>query len=243
MSTASSDESRPNVDLRGERPMDRTLVGDLEQPDALLLRKLAGDRDLALDPIEHALCGFTFCAVVGVDPRMAQANRHAADWPPFPSRIQRDRHRRSGAEGCQQQIVRPEPPVGPSGGHRLVGDQARTPRGDLLGESVSPAMHEHDGLLVWIDHADLRLREGLDRGEWPGAESNCRHADFQSAALPTELPGRVMQQKNLAGCMMGWEWRRAMAWASFSRTEDHDPAPTVCVTPLGGSARRGCARR
>ena len=25
---------------------------------------------------------------------------------------------------------------------------------------------------------------------WPGAESNCRHADFQSAALPTELPGQ-----------------------------------------------------
>ena len=24
----------------------------------------------------------------------------------------------------------------------------------------------------------------------PGAESNHRHADFQSAALPTELPGR-----------------------------------------------------
>src|SRR2546425_876476 len=89
---------------------------------------------------------------------------------------------------------------------------------------------------------DLQLREGLDRGEWPGAESNCRHADFQSAALPTELPGRVMQQKNLAGCMMGWEWRRAMAWASFSRTEDHDPAPTVGVTPLRGSTRRGCAR-
>jgi putative transposase len=25
---------------------------------------------------------------------------------------------------------------------------------------------------------------------WPGTESNCRHADFQSAALPTELPGQ-----------------------------------------------------
>src|SRR5207253_10318483 len=24
---------------------------------------------------------------------------------------------------------------------------------------------------------------------WPGAESNCRHTDFQSVALPTELPG------------------------------------------------------
>src|SRR6266480_247409 len=59
--------------------------------------------------------------------------------------------------------------------------------------------------------------------EWPGAELNRRHADFQSAALPTELPGRAMQQKNLAGYMIGWEWRRAMAWASFSRKEDHDP--------------------
>src|SRR5688572_18458749 len=26
---------------------------------------------------------------------------------------------------------------------------------------------------------------------WPGSESNQRHADFQSAALPTELPGQV----------------------------------------------------
>ena len=24
---------------------------------------------------------------------------------------------------------------------------------------------------------------------WPGTESNCRHGDFQSPALPTELPG------------------------------------------------------
>ena len=27
---------------------------------------------------------------------------------------------------------------------------------------------------------------------WPGTESNRRHADFQSAALPTELPGRIV---------------------------------------------------
>src|SRR5690606_8564510 len=26
--------------------------------------------------------------------------------------------------------------------------------------------------------------------EWPGSESNRRHHDFQSCALPTELPGR-----------------------------------------------------
>ncbi len=55
--------------------MDWALVGDLEQFGTLLLRKLAGDRDLALDPIEHALCGFTFGAVVGVDPRISSAIR------------------------------------------------------------------------------------------------------------------------------------------------------------------------
>ena len=36
--------------------------------------------------------------------------------------------------------------------------------------------------------------QGFKEGsEWcPGADSNHRHADFQSAALPTELPGRAV---------------------------------------------------
>src|SRR5207247_918468 len=32
--------------------------------------------------------------------------------------------------------------------------------------------------------------EGISRGEWRGAESNCRHRGFQPRALPTELPRR-----------------------------------------------------
>jgi hypothetical protein len=33
----------------------------------------------------------------------------------------------------------------------------------------------------------------------PGAESNHRHEDFQSTALPTELPGRILRlSQNLA---------------------------------------------
>src|SRR5436190_22348793 len=31
---------------------------------------------------------------------------------------------------------------------------------------------------------------GIAKKWWPGTELNRRHADFQSAALPTELPGR-----------------------------------------------------
>src|SRR5204862_896689 len=33
----------------------------------------------------------------------------------------------------------------------------------------------------------------------PGTELNCRHADFQSAALPTELPGRAIGGRRFLG--------------------------------------------
>src|SRR6478672_8750431 len=39
--------------------------------------------------------------------------------------------------------------------------------------------------MILISYVILR-----DYIEWPGRELNPRHADFQSAALPTELPGR-----------------------------------------------------
>lgn len=34
-----------------------------------------------------------------------------------------------------------------------------------------------------------------NRGWWLEAESNCRHADFQSAALPTELSNHAAKKK------------------------------------------------
>src|SRR5438309_1687703 len=131
--------------------MDWTLVGDLELLDALLLREVSLQGDLALDAIEHALSGFTFGAVFGVDPRVAQAHRHAGERPLFPSRIQRDGHGRSGAERSQEQFIGSRPSVGSTGGDRLVGDQAVAPRRDLLDESLRAAAHHHQTLLH-VDH-------------------------------------------------------------------------------------------
>src|SRR5580765_8040722 len=56
----------------------------------------------------------------------------------------------------------------------------------------------------------------------PGAESNHRHADFQSAALPTELPGRTIggrqaSKKEAWGCPVSWRTIAAMTWISLDR--------------------------
>ena len=42
----------------------------------------------------------------------------------------------------------------------------------------------------WLANRSFGSDEGRSEGWWPGAELNCRHHDFQSCALPTELPGR-----------------------------------------------------
>jgi hypothetical protein len=40
---------------------------------------------------------------------------------------------------------------------------------------------------------------------WPGTESNRRHEDFQSSALPTELPGHTCKNIYLAGLLWGFK--------------------------------------
>src|SRR5690242_14567941 len=129
---ASSHQSGPNIDLRSERPMHRTLLGDLHCPGTLLVVERPVQSELAFDPIEQALFGLTFGTVLGVDARVAEPNGDAPDGPSFPSRIQRDGHGRSGAERRQQQIVGTGPAVGPTRGDGLVGREPVAPDGDLL---------------------------------------------------------------------------------------------------------------
>ena len=72
--------------------------------------------------------------------------------------------------------------------HQLAAHRswARVRTGDTRGRDL------HFALVSAQSRADSLGRET----EWPGRESNPRHADFQSAALPTELPGRYRDKTN-----------------------------------------------
>ncbi len=60
-----------------------------------------------------------------------------------------------------------------------------------LQSPISERVKEDERLLGLIKHqwrrSDFKLRHYPEW--WPGTESNRRHEDFQSSALPTELPG------------------------------------------------------
>src|SRR5262245_58020571 len=61
-----------DVDLRGQRPVDRTLSGDLQDPRFLLTRERPCKLDLELDAIDHPLAGLALDAVDRMDLRMSQ---------------------------------------------------------------------------------------------------------------------------------------------------------------------------
>src|SRR5437773_1565498 len=117
---ASSRQPRADLDLRRERPVHRTHVGDLSEPPALLLGQPTGQHELALDLVELALLGLAVGAVRGVDPGVREAHGDAVERPALLSRIQRERHGRSGAEGDQQIVVGRRAGVGAAVGDGLV---------------------------------------------------------------------------------------------------------------------------
>jgi hypothetical protein len=60
----------------------------------------------------------------------------------------------------------------------------------MLGSRLQQVRHEH-GRSKWLGNTKLLF---LREFRWcPGAELNHRHTDFQSVALPTELPGRTLR--------------------------------------------------
>ncbi len=81
---------------------------------------------------------------------------------------------------------------------------------------------------------------------WPGTESNRRHADFQSAALPTELPGQCGPNGGTTGrrfdYRQGGELRQGSSW-KFMFTVHRSPFTVGRCGWFGGLHDLGAASR
>ena len=67
----------PDINFRFQRPMYRTLVGDLQQPLSLIGAECAFKRDVAIDTVEHAFLGLAIETILGVDFIVGQPHRNA----------------------------------------------------------------------------------------------------------------------------------------------------------------------
>ena len=127
--------------------MHRALVRDLQQPPTLLLVERAEQLYLALDPVEPRRLRLARVAVGGVHPRVAQSDRDCFEWPLLTARIHAYRHRRTGAQSGEQEVVGVGTHVGPACRDRLVAEEPVAPRDDLLHEARGATADHHRGSL------------------------------------------------------------------------------------------------
>src|SRR5215831_4011506 len=92
----------------------------------------------------------------------------------------------------------------------------------------------------WRTGADGKERGRTD--QWcPGAESNHRHRDFQSRALPTELPGRRARGREAAREAPGLieAWSHTVQNGREARAEQSQNYGAACVVARAVTARTG----
>jgi hypothetical protein len=94
-----SQHAGANVDFGDESAVDWAFLGNLKQLRALLWGQPPREFEVALDTVQHSFFAFAIGAVGGVNLAVAQPNGDCFERPALASRIQRNRHRSSSAQG------------------------------------------------------------------------------------------------------------------------------------------------
>src|SRR5262249_16139494 len=115
---------RPDIDLRCQRAVDGTLVGDLKQAASLLGVERPAQRNGPFDAVEHAFFGLAVCAIGGVNSGMAEFDRHPLERQGLALSVEPNRHRRAGSEPRKEEIVGTWTAVETADLDRLVGEEA-----------------------------------------------------------------------------------------------------------------------
>src|SRR5262252_4885688 len=123
--------------------MDRTFLGDFDQPLPLIVRERALEIDLPVDAIESALPRVAVRTVLCPHLRVRELNANVSQRPLLAACIHRDRHRRARPEGGEQQLIRIRSGVPAAGGDRFVGYELVRAGSDALGEARTITLDCH----------------------------------------------------------------------------------------------------
>ena len=85
--------------------MDRTAIGNRQQPRTLFIVKCAVELDVPFDESECRLTRVAVGTIVSVNPGMTEANRHTLQRPLLAPCVHRDGHRRARPKSSKQQVV------------------------------------------------------------------------------------------------------------------------------------------
>jgi hypothetical protein len=85
--------------------MNRTSIGNVEQPEFLGFIQVAAQLDFAIDAVQESLLRFTVDAIFSMDSGMPQRDRDALQIHSLSLCVQPQRHRCACAESSKQEIV------------------------------------------------------------------------------------------------------------------------------------------
>ena len=144
---ASRSGGRSSVRMSGfarQRTVDRTLLGNLDEPRALGLVERADELEAQGDAVDLRLRVFAVDAVVGIDALVAQPHDHLVDRPFLPVGVHAHGHRGAAAERHQQELVGARPGIAAADRDGLVGAQRVAPvEENLLVETGAGRRHDH----------------------------------------------------------------------------------------------------
>jgi hypothetical protein len=94
-----------DADFRIQSSMNRTSLGNVEQPEFLRLIQVAAQFDFAIDAVQESLLRFTVDAIFGMNSGMPQRDRDALQIHSLSLCVQPQRHRCACAKSAKQQIM------------------------------------------------------------------------------------------------------------------------------------------
>ena len=148
--------------------MDRTFIGDLQKPPALLRIERAGQCDGALDAVDHPFLGLAILAIGGVDAPMAKLDRHPLERQRLALGIESKRHGGAGSEPREHQVVGTRTAVEAADVDRLVGQEAMRANRDRLLEAALTGFANDDRVGIVrrlrgeLRHVEIALGPGVN---------------------------------------------------------------------------------